>query len=60
VEERISIDKAAPAVAEALCVAPSSPVMVLDRVMRTLDGCPIEWRVGQCHLFAHHYLVEMS
>jgi GntR family transcriptional regulator len=59
-EERISIHAAAPAIAEALCVAPSSPVLVLDRVMLTLDGRPIEWRVGQCHLFAHYYLVEMS
>jgi GntR family transcriptional regulator len=59
-EERISIHAAPPAVAEALRVAPSSPVMVLDRVMLTLDGLPIEWRVGHCHLPAHHYLAEMS
>lgn len=59
-EERISIDTASPAVAEALRVAPSSPVMVLDRLTLTLDGRPVQWRVGRCHLSAHHYLAEMS
>jgi GntR family transcriptional regulator len=55
-QERISIDAASPPVAEALRVAPSSPIMVLDRVMLTLDGRRIEWRIGRCHLRAHHYL----
>jgi len=59
-EERISVHVATPAVAEALRVPPSSPIMVLDRVMLTLDGRPIEWRVGKCHLTAHHYLAEIS
>ncbi len=59
-EERISVDVATPAVAVALRVPPSSPIMVLDRVMHTLDGRPIEWRVGKCHLSAHHYLAEIS
>ena len=59
-EERISINAASPAVAEALQVSVDSPIMVLDRVVLTLDGRPIEWRVGQCHFPAHHYLVEMS
>jgi len=59
-EERISVHVASPAVAEALCVPPSSPIMVLDRVMLTLDGQPIEWRLGQCNLAAHHYLAEIN
>lgn len=59
-EERVSLRTASPAVALALNIAPCSPVMVLDRVVMTLDGRPIEWRVGHCHLVEHHYLVEMS
>jgi hypothetical protein len=34
--------------------------MALDRVILTLDGRPVEWRVVQRHLFAHHYPIEMS
>ena len=35
-------------------------VLALDRVTQTLDGCPVEWRVGQCHLLGQHYLAEMT
>lgn len=59
-EERLSIGAASPTDAEALRVAPSAPIMVLDRVTLTLDGRPVEWRIGRCHLPAHHYLAEMS
>ena len=37
-----------------------APVLALDRVMLTLDGRPVEWRVGQCNLLAHHYLAEIA
>jgi GntR family transcriptional regulator len=59
-EERISIRPASPEVAEALSVAPSSPLIVLDRVMVTLDGRHIEWRVGQCHFVTNYYLAQMT
>ena len=59
-EERISIHAATPAVAEALRIAPSSPILVLDRVMMTLEGRPIEWRVGKCNLQDHYYQAEIS
>jgi GntR family transcriptional regulator len=59
-EERISVQPAPPEVAEALLVAPASPLMVLDRVMLTLDGRRIEWRLGQCHLAANYYLAQTS
>lgn len=49
-EERISIGAASHEAARALDIAPGSPVMVLDRVVRTIDGRPVEWRVGQCEL----------
>jgi GntR family transcriptional regulator len=58
-EERISARPASPAVAEALQVAPAAPILVLDRVLLTLDGRPIEWRVGQCNLAGQCYLAEI-
>jgi hypothetical protein len=39
------------AIANALLVAPRTPVMVLDRIVLMLD-ChrPVEWRLMHCHL----------
>jgi GntR family transcriptional regulator len=58
-EERLTIDAAAPEVAAVLGIAPAAPIVVLDRIVETLDGHPIEWRIGQCHLAGAHYVVEM-
>jgi GntR family transcriptional regulator len=58
-EERLTIAAAAPGVAAALGVAPAAPIVVLDRIMRTLEGRPIEWRIGQCRLDEDYYLAEM-
>jgi GntR family transcriptional regulator len=57
--ERVSLGEASPAVAQALNIATGSPVMVLDRVVMALDGRPIEWRVGHCHLVDKYYMAEM-
>jgi GntR family transcriptional regulator len=59
-EERLSIGRAEHAVAGALRIAPGTPVMVLDRVVYELDGHPIEWRVGWCHLADRYYRAELS
>jgi GntR family transcriptional regulator len=58
-EERITIGAAAPDVAAVLGIAPAAPIVTLDRIMLTLDGRPIEWRVGRCHLAGDYYLAEM-
>jgi GntR family transcriptional regulator len=47
-EERITIGAASQEVAAALRIPDDSPVMALDRVVCTIDGRPVEWRVGQC------------
>ena len=47
-EERITIGAASQDVAAALRIPEDLPVMVLDRVVFTIDGRPVEWRVGQC------------
>ena len=59
-EERVSIGSATPSVAAALGVAQDDPVMVLDRVVYTLDDAPVEWRVAYCHLVDEYYLAEMA
>ena len=58
-EERLTIDAAATEVAAMLAIAPGAPIMVLDRIMLTLDGRPVEWRVGRCQLAGDYYLAEM-
>jgi GntR family transcriptional regulator len=59
-EERISVDVPPPTVADALGVAPETPVMALDRVVFMLDGPPVEWRVAHCQLAGIYYLAEIS
>jgi hypothetical protein len=34
--------------------------MTLDRVVFALDGRPVEWRVGYCHLVDEYYAAEMA
>jgi GntR family transcriptional regulator len=59
-EERISVGGAPAAIADTLRVAPNTPVMLLDRLLLTLDGQPVEWRVAHCHLGGGFYLAEMG
>jgi GntR family transcriptional regulator len=58
-EERISIGQASQPVAEVVGVAPGRPVMVLDRIVRALDGRVVEWRVGWLNLVDKYYKAEM-
>jgi GntR family transcriptional regulator len=58
-EERITVNAAAPEVAAALGIPPAAPIVTLDRIMLTLDGRPIEWRIGRCHLAGDYYLAEI-
>ena len=58
--ERIFVASASHKVAEALKVAPGSPVAVLDRVVRAVDTRPVEWRMGWCNLAENYYLASMD
>jgi len=59
-EERISIGTAEPTIARALGLKPGTPLLLLDRVMRSLDARPVEWRIGYCHLGEDYgYVAEM-
>jgi GntR family transcriptional regulator len=59
-EERVSIGVACRSAANALNIAQGSPVIVLDRIVHTIDGRPVEWRVAQCDLAASNYLANIS
>jgi DNA-binding GntR family transcriptional regulator len=59
-EERITIAAAPPGIADTLRVAPDTSVMRLDRLLLTLDGQPVEWRVAYCHLVSGYYLAEIG
>jgi GntR family transcriptional regulator len=59
-EERVSVGGACERAAMALRVARGTPVVLLDRVVRALDGRPVEWRVGQCHTRENYYLASIS
>ncbi len=59
-EERVSIGAAIPVVGEELGLEAGAPIMVLDRVVRALNGRPVEWRVGYCHFADKYYMAEMD
>jgi len=59
-EERITIAAAPPAIADILRVAPDTPLMLLDRLLLTLDGHPVEWRIAHCHLVGGIYRAEIG
>jgi GntR family transcriptional regulator len=58
-EERVSLSLPSAAVAQKLGVTSDSPVMVLDRVVLTLDNQPVEWRMAWCELADRYYMAEM-
>jgi GntR family transcriptional regulator len=60
-QERLSISEAPASAAEALRVAPDTRVMRLDRIIRMLDGQPVEWRLAYCNLAGgYFYLSEVT
>ncbi len=52
--ERVSIGIASAPAAEALGLEEGARVLVLDRVVMTLDGRLAEWRVAECNLTEEH------
>jgi GntR family transcriptional regulator len=59
-EERIAIGSTSPEMAHTLRMQPGAPVLLLDRLVYTLDGRPAEWRLGQCDMAGMHYLAEFK
>jgi GntR family transcriptional regulator len=55
--ERVSAETCSASTAEALRIEPGTPVLILDRVIRTRDGRPAEWRRAECVPGEMHYQV---
>ena len=59
-EERIVVGTCSPLAAEALNLAPGTPVLILDRVIKTRNGRPAEWRRAECVLDGMHYKAHLG
>jgi GntR family transcriptional regulator len=60
-EMRVSVEAARENVADALGIAPGTPVMQLDRVLLMLNGNrPVEWRIVHCHVAGAYYLAPIT
>jgi GntR family transcriptional regulator len=59
-EERLYVGTAAADVAEKLRLAADAPVLVLDRLIRDLDGHPVEWRLGRGNFVGKYYMAEFA
>lgn len=59
-EERITAVAASRANARALGTEPGAPLLKVDRVMFSLDGTRVEWRVSLCRLGGVHYLARVG
>ena len=59
-EERLYVGTAAADVAEHLDLATGAPVIVLDRLIRDLDGRPVEWRLGRGNFVGKYYMAEFA
>jgi GntR family transcriptional regulator len=59
-QERVSVSAPERDVTNALGRPAGASILGLDRVVFALDGRPIEWRVGYCHLADEQYVAEMT
>lgn len=59
-EEKVRVTVADERTAEELSVLAGAPLLELDRVVYTLDGRPVEWRLAKCHFVGTVYWTEMS
>jgi GntR family transcriptional regulator len=57
--ERVSMGSASPPVAETLHLQTGASILILDRLLHTLDGRAAEWRLGMGHFADKYYLAEI-
>lgn len=60
VEKLSFAEGASPEIAELLMVEPGARLLNLDRVVFSVSGEPIEWRVALCEFRNEHYLAETN
>lgn len=58
-EEHVKIVLADEQVAKELAIPRRTPLLQLDRVVYSLDGRPVEWRLAKCNLGDEVYSTEM-
>jgi GntR family transcriptional regulator len=58
--ERVSLCPASHEAAEALAIAAGAPVLLLDRVVSTTEGQPVEWRRAECHMGSGYYHADLG
>ena len=59
-DERIRAVEALGDVARQLNVAPSAPLLLVERVATTYGGKPMEWRLSYCDTRKHHYRNQIN
>ena len=59
-KNKVRASKANGEIAEELRIAKDTPILTLDRVVYTLDGRPVEWRLARCHFGDEVYWAEMT
>jgi GntR family transcriptional regulator len=57
--ESLKAVSARPSEAEALGLAVGAPLLLIDRVARSVSGEPVEWRVSLCHTADVRYQTEL-
>ncbi len=57
-QERVRAVAATPAEAHLLGLEAGAPLLEIDRISRTLDARPVEWRVSRCNTSHHAYVAE--
>jgi len=59
-KERIYLGETSAETGATLGITPGEPVLVLDRMVHTTDGQPVEWRQAECNLGAGYYLSPIT
>jgi GntR family transcriptional regulator len=59
-EERLTMGTATPATARLLGLADGTPILMLDRLVRAIDGAPVEWRLRQANLADKYYEARLG
>lgn len=59
-EERLSVGAATPIGAELLGLSDGAPILMLDRLIRAIDGTPVEWCLRQANLADKYYDAKLD
>jgi GntR family transcriptional regulator len=59
-EECLSVGAATPFAAELLGLSDGAPILMLDRLVHTIDGTPVEWCLRQANLADKYYDAKLD